>query len=131
MQARRLLHIGGVIHSLFAVFHFSFWKLFDWPQSLVSLSSDNRAIVQVLNIHTAYVLVVFAILSFAFADEMSTTRFGRSMGVAIAVFWILRAVNQAVFWGVSSIESWVAIVVCLAVAVLYLVPSMRLQKQAD
>ncbi|MFH1629878.1 MAG: hypothetical protein ABIE47_14310 [Pseudomonadota bacterium] len=131
MQVKRLLQIGGVVNFLFAVFHLSFWKLFDWQQSLASLSSDNRAIVQVLNIHTAYVLVVFAILSFVFTDEMSTTKFGRLIGMAIAAFWILRAVNQAAFWGVSSIESWVIIAVCLVVAVLYFIPSIKYQNKGD
>ena len=128
MQIKRLFQIGGVINLLFVIFHLSFWKLFDWRQSLMSLSSDNRAIVQVLNIHTAYVLMVFAILSFIFSDEMSTTKFGRSIGITIAAFWILRSVNQAVFWGISSIESWMIIAVCLVVAMLYLIPSIRFQK---
>jgi hypothetical protein len=132
MNVKRFVQIGGVINLLFAVFHLSFWKIFDWGQSLEPLSSDDRAIMQVLNIHTAYVLAVFAILSFAFSNEMNTTKLGRSVGIAIGVFWILRAVNQAVFWGLSSIGSWVLIAVCLVVAALYLIPStwrgaMRLQ----
>jgi hypothetical protein len=81
--------------------------------------------MQVLNIHTAYVLVVFATLSFVFSDEMSISKLGRAIGMGIAGFWILRAVNQAVFWGISSVGSWIIIVVCLAVAALYLIPLAR------
>jgi hypothetical protein len=129
MQGKRLIQIGGVINFLFVVFHLAFWKLFDWQQSLACLSLGNRAIMEVLNIHTAYVLLVFAILSFVFSHEISTTKLGQSIGIAIAAFWILRAVNQPVFWGISSIKSWVIIAVCLVAAMLYLVPLMRFHKK--
>jgi hypothetical protein len=125
MNSKRLVQIGGVVNLLFAIFHLFFWKLFDWQRELVSLSSDNRAIMQVLNIHTAYILMVFFILSLAFSNEIITTKFGRMFGMAIAGFWILRAVNEAVFWDLSSGRSWVLIAVCLAIAVLYIVPSSR------
>jgi hypothetical protein len=123
MNAKRFVQIGGVVNLFFAAFHLSFWKQFDWPQSLALLSADNRAVMQVLNIHTAYVLVIFAALSFVSPNEMSTTKIGRTIGMGVAGFWILRAINQAVFWGLSSIGSWVCIVVCLGVAVLYLIPA--------
>jgi hypothetical protein len=125
MNTKRLLQIGGIINLLFAVFHLSFWKLFNWQQGLASLSPDNRAIMQVLNIHTAYILAVFFIVSIAFPNEMIATKLGRMFGMAIAGFWILRAVNEAVFWDLSSGRSWVLIAVCLAIAVLYIVPSSR------
>ena len=125
MNTKRLVQIGGVINLLFAAFHLSFWKLFNWQQSLAVLSSDDRAVMQVLNIHTAYVLVVFAILSFVFSSEMSASKLGRMVGMSIAGFWILRAVNEAVFWDLSSVRSWVLIVVCLVIAALYIIPSSR------
>ena len=122
MNGRKLLQIGGITNALFVVFHLSFWSIFDWRQSLASLSLNNRAILEVLNIHTAYTLAVFAAVSLAFPDELTTTKLGRSLSMAIAVFWILRAVNQAIFWGISSIICWVFIALCLGIAMLYLVP---------
>lgn len=123
MNAKRLVQIGGVINLLFAVFHLSFWNLFDWQQSLASLSSEDRAIMQVLNIHTAYVLMVFFSLSLVFSNEIISTKLGRMVGMGIAGFWILRAVNQAVFWGLSFAGSWVIFAVCLGIAALYIIPS--------
>ena len=125
MNAKRFVQIGGVINLLFAIFHLYFWKLFDWQHELVSLSPDNRAIMQVLNIHTAFTLAVFFILSLAFSNEIIATKFGRMFGMAIAGFWILRAVNEAVFWGLSSGRSWILAVVCLVIAGLYIIPSTR------
>jgi len=125
MKAKYLIQIGGIVNLLFVAFHLSFWKLFNWGQSLSSLSPGNRAVMQVLNIHTAYVLAVFFVLSLVFPDEMSTTKLGRTIGISIAGFWILRAVNQAVFWNMASGASWVILLVCLAVAALYLIPLIR------
>jgi hypothetical protein len=125
MDAKRFVQIGGVINLLFAMFHLFFSKLFDWRHELVSLSPDNRAIMQVLNIHTAYTLAVFFILSFIFSNEMITTKLGRILGMAIAGFWILRAVNEDMFWDLSSVRSWILIGVCLVIAALYIIPSTR------
>ncbi len=123
MNIKRLVQIGGVINLLFVVFHLYFWKLFDWPQSLAPLSPDNRAIMQVFNLHTAYVLAVFSVLSLAYTNEICATKLGQLIGQAIAGFWILRAVNQVVFWDLSFIGSWVIIIVCLALASLYFIPA--------
>jgi hypothetical protein len=125
MKTKLLLQIGGIINLLFVAFHLSFWKLFNWGQSLASLSPDDRAVMQVLNIHTAYALAMFALVSLVFPNELSTTKLGRIVSLSIAGFWILRAVNQAVFWGISSIGTWVIVFVCLAIAMLYLSPLIR------
>jgi len=123
MKTKRLIQIGGSLQLLFVAFHLSFWKLFDWGQSLASLTANDRAVMQVLNIHTAYALAIFSLLSLILPEEMSTTKLGRIVSLSIAGFWILRAVNQAVFWGLSFAGSWMILFVCLAIAILYLVPS--------
>jgi hypothetical protein len=118
MKSQRLIQIGGVINLLFVAYHL----LSNWQPGLASLLPDYRAVMQVLNIHIAYVLAMFFVLSFFFSNEMSTTKLGRTISISIASYWILRAVNQAVFWGMSSGSSWVILLVCLAVAALYLIP---------
>jgi len=130
MRSKRLVQIGGAINFLFVVFHLAFWKIFDWPQGLASLSIDNRAIMQVFNVQTAYVLAVFAALSFAAPDTISTTKLGRSIGLAIAGFWIIRAANQAVFWSMSVAASWVLVAIFLGTAILYVVPALKLGRPA-
>ncbi len=123
MNAKRFVQIGGIINFLFVIFHLSFWKLFNWEQSLAPLSLNDRAVIQVLNIHTAYVLAIFVVISLVFPDELSTTKLGRIISLSIAGFWILRAVNQAVFWGLAFAGSWVALIACLVIAALYLIPA--------
>ena len=121
---KRLVQFGGGINLFFVVFHLSFWKLFNWQQSLTMMNAEDRALIQVLNIHTTYVLAVFALLSFVFSNEMSVTKLGRTFGMSIAGFWILRAVNEVVFWG-TSLTSLIIIFICLAIAALYLIPATR------
>ncbi len=123
MNAKRFVQVGGVINFLFVIFHLSFWRLFNWEQSLASLSLEDRAVMQVLNIHTAYALAMFAVVSLVFPGELSTTKLGRIISLSIAGFWILRALNQAVFWGLSFAGSWIALIACLVIAALYLIPS--------
>ncbi|RPH95648.1 hypothetical protein EHM69_03710 [candidate division KSB1 bacterium] len=113
-----LLIIGGILNALLVVFHIMFWKIFDWPNGLASLSADNRAIIQVLNIGVIFGLAVFAVLSIVFRREMLDTRLGRFVTAAIAGFYILRAVCQLMFWG-SGTESVIAFVVLLLIAFLY------------
>lgn len=117
-MARTFLLIGGIFNGLLAVFHVMFWKIFDWPNSLFSLSEENRAIMQVLNIHCAYVIALFAVVSIVFRNELLETKLGRFVTAAIAGFYILRAVCQLMFWG-SGTESVIAFIVLLLIAFLY------------
>lgn len=119
MKIKLLIQIGGLINLLFVAFHLSFWTLFDWEQSLATLSQNDSAVMQVLNIHTAYALGMFALVSLVFANELSITKLGRTLCLSIAGFWILRAVNQVVFWGWAS---WFLAFICLVIAALYLIP---------
>lgn len=125
MKPQRLLQICGILNLLLVGFHFSFWALFHWQADLASLSPDNQAIMQVLNLHTAYALGMFGILSLFFSNELSTTKLGRIVSLSIAGFWILRGVNQTIFWGVTPASSWIILFVCFAVAVVYVVPSIH------
>lgn len=125
---RILILIGGIINALLAVFHLFFWKLFDWSGQLALLSEENRAIMQVLNIGVIFGLVVFAILSIAFRDDLLETKLGRFITGAIAGFYLLRAVCQLIFWG-SGTESVITFIVLLLVAFLYDV-SLHLTKHA-
>ena len=46
-MSETLLIIGGIYNLLFAFFHLLFWKIFDWKTDLASLTSVNRAIMQI------------------------------------------------------------------------------------
>lgn len=129
MSKKRFFQTGGIITMLFCIFHLFFWNLFDWPHSLASLTADNRAVMQVLNIHTAYVLLVFAIISLAFSETLGSTKLGRALAMAMALFWGLRTVNEAIFWDVASVPSWLFMGVFLLVGMLYFIPFAMDEKE--
>ena len=113
---------GGVLTAAFAVFHLFFWKLFRWKLDLAKLSSVNRAIVQILNLCLTFTFVIFAYLSLAHTAELLATNLGRSLLFLIAVFWYLRAVEQAVFFGLRKPVSVLLFVIFLIGGSLYAMP---------
>ncbi len=114
-----LLICGGVINLLLAGFHISFWKIFNWPESLVSLSPVNLGIMQVINIHLAFVILVFAYISIFCYRELLSTKLGKSIVVSIILFYILRGVNQLIFWDIAMPNSALIALFCLFVAGIY------------
>lgn len=114
---------GGVFNAALAVFHLTFWRLFDWRRELRNLTFVNRGIVQTLNLCLAFVLVIFAYLSLAHAGEMTSSLMGYSLLAGIALFWLARAVLQVVFFRLRRWCSRVFFLVFLFGAFLYAVPA--------
>ncbi len=106
-MAEKLIMAGGIYHFFFAVFHLLFWKLFDWKNNLASLSSVNKAIMQVLNLCLTFVFFIFGLLSLVYPVQMVQTELGQTLVWMIAVFWLFRAVEQVVFFKLRHWSSWV------------------------
>jgi hypothetical protein len=119
---KNLLICGGIFNLFLAGFHFSFWKIFNWPESLQSLSPINLGITQVLNIHLGYVVLVFAYVSIFYHRELLTTKLGKAMVVSIIIFYILRGVNQLIFWEIIIPSSVLVSLFCVLVAIIYAIP---------
>ncbi|MBD3288725.1 hypothetical protein GF337_07990 [candidate division KSB1 bacterium] len=113
---------GGVFNLAFAIFHFLFWRLFRWKQDLPKLAPVNRAIMQVLNIRLIYVLIGFAYISFFFTNELTSTRLGREILLFIAVFWIMRAGEQKIFFELRNRVSIALFIFFLCGGIIYLLP---------
>jgi hypothetical protein len=122
MRPETLVVAGGVFSAAFAVFHLFFWKLFRWKTDLATLTSLNRAIVQILNLCLTFVFVVFAYLSLMHSVELLATKLGNSLLFLIAVFWYLRAVEQVLFFGLRRPLSIMFFVLFLVGGSLYAVP---------
>ena len=97
-----VIHAGGVFNIVFAVLHTMFWQLFDWERDLASLTRINRAVMQILNLCLTFVFLAFAYLSFGHTEELQTTRLGNAFLSLMAFFWLLRAVEQAAFFGLRN-----------------------------
>lgn len=118
-MSKYLLICGGVINLLLAGFHIAFWKIFNWPESLVSLSPLNQGILQVINIHLAFVILVFAYVSIFCHRELLSTKLGKSIVVSIILFYILRGINQLIFWEIVMPNSALIALFCMLVAGIY------------
>ncbi|HZX31074.1 MAG TPA: hypothetical protein VFF03_06960 [Rhodocyclaceae bacterium] len=104
--AETLLFAGGAFNLAFAIFHLLFWRLFAWKEELARLSFINRAIVQVLNLCLTFSFALFAYISFAHPQALLATALGHTLLGGVAVFWLLRAAYQIVFFKLRHWVSW-------------------------
>ena len=118
-----LVILGGVYTVFLILFHLLFWRIFKWPETLVSLSYINRSTIQVLNISITFVFFIFAYLSFVHTDELLNTQLGRSLLSLIACLWLFRAVQQVIFYKPKHKASLGLTFYFLLGAVLYGIPA--------
>lgn len=116
------LIIGGFFHFGFAVFHLFFWKLFNWKKDLASLTHINRAVMQILNLCLTFVFFVAAYISIFHSHELVTTNLGNVILVSISAFWLLRLIEQIIFFGLKKRLSIILTVLFFAGFVIYLLP---------
>lgn len=119
---RHLIIAGGWFHLGFVVFHLMFWRVFRWKEELRRLGPINRAVMQVLNLCLTFVFLIFAYLSLFLPDEMLTTPVGRPLLGWIALFWLLRAFQQPIFFSRRQWASWALFALLLVGAALYGIP---------
>lgn len=117
------LSFSGWYCLAFAAFHLTFWKIFRWKADLRQLTPVNRAITQVLNLRLAYVLLFVGIALLLFQNDLLATGLGRFILVAMSLFWIMRAVEQIIFFDRSSTISWVLVLIFLLGGGLFVIPA--------
>jgi len=118
----RLLLIGGIVNLVFSLFHIALGHALISIGTFSCLSLDNRATVYTLNVQVGFTCLAFAHLCFLHRKEMLGSEVATAVLAAIAAFWVLRAVNQVVFHGLSAVDTPFWVIVCLLVSALYLVP---------
>lgn len=122
MNSDTLIILGGIFNLLIAIFHLSFWRIFNWNQDLKSLRFVNRAVMQILNLCLTFVFFIFAYLSFTYTYDLLITRLGHSILISISVFWFLRAFMQVVFFGLKNRISVLFFVLFLIGGIIYIYP---------
>lgn len=115
---------GGIYNLAFAIFHLFFWKLFDWKKDLASLTPANRSIMQILNLCLIFMFGVMSYVSLFLPQEMLATNLGKSLLVAFALFWFLRALEQIVVFESKSRLSAVSTLIFLVGGIIYVLPAM-------
>jgi hypothetical protein len=117
-----LLSIAGYYCIVFFAFHLSFWKLFRWKADLQRITPMNQAIMQVLNLRLAYVFLMIGIALLLYQADIIGTGFGKYLLIVMSIFWIMRAIEQIIFFDRSRITSWVFVFIFLIGGGLFIVP---------
>lgn len=115
---RNLLIFGGLLHITVGVFHVFFWQLFQWKTELALLTYENSFIMQGLNLCLIFVFFVVAYLSLVHANEIMTTKLGKSMLVSVSLFWLVRMIVGIFFGGISDPFN----LICLLAIIVYILP---------
>jgi hypothetical protein len=100
-----LLLVGGIYSFAFAAFHMLFWKIFRWKADLQRLTSVNRAIIQVINLRLIYVFVIVGLTTVLFPGPLLATDLGEFILGATSLFWLMRAIEQIIFFGLQTAAS--------------------------
>ena len=119
MSSEGIVIAGGLFHLAFAVFHAFFWKLFNWNRDLAKLAPVNRAIVPTMNVFLIVVFLIISYVSVFHASEMVATGLGRSLLALVAILWLVRAVEQVIFFTLKRPASIGLLVAFLAGAAIY------------
>lgn len=93
-----LIIAGGIYNIILIIFHISFWRIFNWPDTINTLSHINKSTIQVLNISITFVFGIFAYISIVHTQELLTTSLGNTLLVFMSALWLFRAIQQVIFY---------------------------------
>ena len=127
MDSYIAIKIGGFYQIAFLVFHAMFWRLFKWKQELPKLTHINGAIMQVLNLCLMFCFLVFGYVSLFHTSELTTSGIGRALLLFMALFWLVRAIEQLVFFSARRPLSLAMCVLFLLGCSLYAYPFIRIR----
>jgi len=117
-----LIKVGSFYNLMFAIYHCLFWKIFNWDEELKKIDFLNRAIMQVLNLCLTFCFLIFSYISFFHTAELLTTALGHTLLVGISIFWLLRAIEQVLFFKLKHWLSIIFLFTFIAGAALYIIP---------
>jgi len=118
-----MIIIGGIFTVALIIFHLLFWRIFKWPETLMSLNYVNKATIQVLNISITFIFFIIAYISFAHTHELLNTQLGKTLLALISGLWLFRAVQQVMFYKLKHKASVSLTFFFLIEALLYGLPT--------
>lgn len=111
---KKLLFVGGLFNGFFTLFHlFLGWQI----QGLTSLPPAQQALMQELNIGSVLMIAFAAFASLFCANDLLTTKLGKTALVFIALFYASRAGAEIVL---APRFSLLIFSVCILIALVYL-----------
>jgi|APTNR8051073442_1049403.scaffolds.fasta_scaffold00575_2 hypothetical protein len=92
-----LLFLCGLHSFALVIFHLFFWKILRWKTELAKLGVINRGVMQIMNVQLIALFIAVGVACFYFGGTLNDGAVGRFFLGAIAVFWLLRLVQQFIF----------------------------------
>ncbi len=126
---QNIIRFGGIITSLFSVFHLMFYWMLDWENSLSCLNQDNWAIMMTFNVLGNMIFLLFSVLSFRFPEKLVDEFMGRIWLLFMASVYVMRIVAEFVFWTPQLIQTGLNLVLCGLPAVLYVIPVFNMNNK--
>ena len=116
------LRIAGSISLLFMLFHFAFYKLFDWQHTLNCLSQNNRSIL--LTYHYISILITgfMGIISLFQTKALLNSSLRYSILSMFGLFYLIRIVTEFTLFGFAKSQSPVILIMCTIPLILYTLP---------
>ncbi len=96
-----VVYAAGAYNFLFAIFHMFFWKLklFNWEEELPKMSALNSAVMQVINLCLIVIFLLAGFISFYHNHDLTNTSLGKTLLIGFSIFWLLRLIEQFIFFG--------------------------------
>ena len=121
---RILLRVGGVVNALFVIFHMWLgYRIHTSP----GIAVGNRPLMEMLNVGGVLIILLFAVSSLCYAEEMLGTKLGRVMLLFVFLFYGSRAAEELI---ISPRFSPAIFTICALLAGLYFVLYIRTRKPA-
>jgi magnesium-transporting ATPase (P-type) len=117
-----LLRITGIISFIFMLFHFAFYKLFDWENTLHCLSQANRAIM--LTYHYASILITgfMSIILIFQAKVLLISQLKYSILSLFALFYLIRIITEFSLFGFAMPQSLIITTMCAIPVIFITIP---------
>lgn len=126
--SKGILVFSGIYNLLFALFHLTFWSLFNWDIELKRLSYLNNTVMQILNLRLTYVFFLIAYILIILRTQIITTKIGRVLLVGWSLFWLMRAGEEVYFAESLDVVTVVFTVIFLFGGVIHYLPIYLGQK---
>jgi hypothetical protein len=117
-----LIIAGGAFNLGFGIYHLTFWKTYRWSTDLPKISRLNQSVVQIINLCLAFMIFAMAFLSFFYFNDLIATALGNVLLFIMFMFWLLRMVEQVIFFGTKNRTAILFTFIFLAGSLLYLAP---------
>ncbi len=84
----------GIILIILALFHIAFPKYFNWKKEFKNISLINTQMMYVHTFFIAFTVFLIGIFSFAYSNEICTTKLGKVISFGFFLFWFVRLLFQ-------------------------------------